>query len=258
MVKHRKAKKVVVKSSSGGAKISRMPTGIAGLDRLVDGGFMPGSAILVSGGPGVGKSIFCYQYVWEGLKNGEPCMFVSFEAPPDKVRKEAGDFGWDFAKYEKEGKLLILHVDPTKLAEIDISKYRDVTSTIIKDIQARAMRIKAKRIAIDPVSVFGLFLEGKAQVRRRTYEMVQKLIETGATIVMTCEHHESGTAQMFGVETYVADGLIILYYVNIGADVFGNIEIRKMRRTDHAQGLYPTKITNKGLEVGKETVSIIK
>jgi circadian clock protein KaiC len=242
-------KKAKVIKKFPGSKIDRMPTGIPGFDKLVEGGFVPSSAVLINGGPGVGKSIFCYQYIYEGLKNGEACMYVSFEESPEKIRNEAGDFGWDFAKYEKEGKLAIVHIDPTKLAEIDISKYRDVTSTIIKDIQARAIRMKAKRIAIDPISVFGLFLEGKSQIRRRTYEMVQKLAETGATILLTCEHHESEHAGAYGVESYVADGNLMLRAVSAGRVANRTLEVVKMRRTKINEGIHSVEITSNGMKV---------
>jgi len=245
MVKKAKTSKTAAKASS---KIDRVPTGIPGMDKLVEGGFVPGSTVLISGGPGVGKSILCYQYLWEGLKNGEACMYVSFEEPPDKIRREAGDFGWDFAKYEKEGKMAILHIDPTKLAEIDISKYRDVTSTIIKDVQAKALKMKIKRIAVDPISVFGLFLEGKAQVRRRTYEMAQKLMEVGATTMMTCEHHV-GTESSFGVESYVADGTMILRAISAGRVANRTIEVVKMRRTKIDEGIHGIEITSNGIKV---------
>ena len=45
--------------------VERIKTGIPGLDKLIQGGFVKGSAVLISGGTGAGKTIFCLQYLWE-------------------------------------------------------------------------------------------------------------------------------------------------------------------------------------------------
>jgi KaiC/GvpD/RAD55 family RecA-like ATPase len=49
---------------------SRVSTGIRGLDDLMGGGFQTGKTYLVSGEAGTGKSIFCMQYILDGLSNG--------------------------------------------------------------------------------------------------------------------------------------------------------------------------------------------
>ena len=256
---HKTSKQVIHNSAPTAKvekKIDRVSTGIPGLDRLIGGGLVKGSTILVSGGPGVGKSIFCYQYINHGLENGESCLFVSFESSPDKIRNEAGDFGWDFAKHEKTGKLAIMHIDPTQLAEIDLSKYRDVTATIIHDIKTHALKMKVTRIVVDPISVFNMFLEGKAQIRRRIYEMIKNLSETKATLLMSDERPE-GEQVGHGAESFVADGLLHLYYTGIGGEEGRHLEIRKLRRTKHQIGYFPFDISGNGLSVKKEGISVL-
>ncbi len=53
----------------------------------------------------------------------------------------------------------------------------------------------------------------------------------------------------FGVEEFVVDGVIIIKYVGIGGLDFGNLQIRKMRRTKHETGWYPMNITQKGIVI---------
>jgi hypothetical protein len=60
----------------------RVPTGILGLDSLIEGGFPQGRSILITGEPGTGKSIFALQFLAEGLKRNEKCIFVSADENP--------------------------------------------------------------------------------------------------------------------------------------------------------------------------------
>jgi len=72
----------------------------------------------------------------------------------------------------------------------------------------------------------------------------------GCTAILTSEIEEdSNRLSRFGVEEFVADGVIRLEYSSIGERRFGVIEIRKMRRTEHAHGTFDIQITQKGLEI---------
>ena len=80
----------------------------------------------------------------------------------------------------------------------------------------------------------------------------------GCTAILTSEIEEgSNRLSRFGVEEFVADGVIKLQFIGIGAQSFGNLQIRKMRRTEHRKGWFPMEITPKGIEIGKEEVSVL-
>ncbi len=65
-------------------KVERVSTGVDGLDELLKGGIPKKNTVLISGEAGAGKTTFCSQFLWEGLQNGENCMFVTFEEPPNR------------------------------------------------------------------------------------------------------------------------------------------------------------------------------
>jgi len=68
--------------------IERVKTGVPGLDRLIAGGFVKGSANLVSGGTGTGKTTFCVQFLLEGLRNNEPCVYLTMEEDPRDIKED--------------------------------------------------------------------------------------------------------------------------------------------------------------------------
>ena len=70
----------------------RLVTGVAEFDRVTGGGLVPGSAILVGGDPGIGKSTILLQ-VAGALAKTAPCAYISGEEAVDQVRMRAQRLG---------------------------------------------------------------------------------------------------------------------------------------------------------------------
>ena len=87
----------------------RVPTGIVGLDPLLEGGFPKGRSILITGEPGTGKTIFALQFLHEGIKRGEKGAFVTADESPMDVIEQAASLGWDFERYMQNQQLAILN-----------------------------------------------------------------------------------------------------------------------------------------------------
>src|SRR3989344_9039857 len=127
-------------------KTPRITSGIPGLDKLVEGGFKKNSINLVVGEPGSGKTIFAIQFLLEGCKKGEPGVYITFEEKKEKLYEDMGSFGWDLAKYEKQGKFRFLEYTPEQVKKVLVEGGGTVDAIITK--------IKAKRIVIDSVTSF--------------------------------------------------------------------------------------------------------
>jgi len=218
----------------------RIPSGIPGLDKLTEGGIIQGSTILVSGAAGTGKTIFCAQFLLEGLKRGETCMFITLEEKPEDIIGDVKRFGWDFQKYVSNGKLILDYKDPFQIT--------DITSPLLDKIQQH----KVERVAVDSTAVFELYYKEPAEIRKQLFKLLTGLKGTGATSVLTSElAEESKTLAKFGVEEFIVDAVILLHYLGIGEKNYGSIQIRKMRRTDHEKDVFPMQISNKGIIVKK-------
>ena len=227
--------------------LRRIPSGIPGLDRLIEGGFLQNSVNLITGSTGTGKSTLCLQFLWQGLKKGESGVYISLEQDPDEIKADALHFGWDFDKFIKKGLCNIKYHDPAQI--------NNIGAVLIDEIG----NLKAKRLVIDSTAVMGLTLDNLSQIRKRLLTIINTIKKIGCTAIIVSEIDEDSKAlSRFGVEEFVVDGVIVLYYIAIGKEGFGNIQVRKMRRTAHEHGLFPTKITKKGLDVGKESVMLIK
>src|SRR4029450_3869475 len=71
----------------------RIPTGVEERDRVCGGGVVPGSAILVGGDPGVGKSTLLLQVAAQAARRGARCAYISGEEAVEQVRSRAQRMG---------------------------------------------------------------------------------------------------------------------------------------------------------------------
>ena len=74
---------------------ARVSTGIAGLDEIMNQGFLPQRVYLVRGGPGSGKSTLGLHFLAAGASNGENALFITLGEPESQVRKNAERIGFD-------------------------------------------------------------------------------------------------------------------------------------------------------------------
>jgi KaiC/GvpD/RAD55 family RecA-like ATPase len=217
--------------------VARVSTGIAKLDSLLDGGLLQNTVTMVTGGTGTGKTIFCLQFLWEGLQKGEPCVYLSLEEDAEDIKADARQFGWDLDPYEKKGLFRIMFHDPFET---------DVSSVLVNQIEY----IKAKRLVVDYVSMLGLYMKDQATVRKQLGKLMKAVKNAGCTSLVTSEIMEDSKAlSRFGVEEFVVDGVIILNYLGIGEETNRSLQIRKMRRTAHGKDIYPFKIADKGIQL---------
>ena len=216
----------------------RVKTGVPGLDELLDGGIPRGSLVVLSGDPGSGKTIFSLQFLFTGAtKHDEKGVLVSLEEKPEQLIETASVFGWDFKKLVQEKKVVIQSFE-----FYDFDKLRD-------SIEDLVTRTKAKRLVIDPGVIFRLYFERELDARKRIVVLGKMLKQLGVTTIITNEATHGQTDGLFGLEEYVADGVILLYHKKLKNEFIRSIGVLKMRDTRIAEKLRPVRITSKGLEV---------
>jgi len=236
--------------------MDRVPTGIKGMDDLIEGGFPFGRSVLVSGACGTGKTILSMQYIYNGaVKYSEPGVYVTLDERPDLIRKDVERFGWDIPKLEEENMFSFVDGSIAKLG-IPSSEEFAMPSTgfdldkLLLEIMRIVKKTDAKRIVVDSVPALGFNFENSSDVRKAILKMSYMLMRTGVTSILTSEVQEGANKfGKYGVEEYVVDGVIVLHYMGIGTQSNRTLHIRKMRATKHSEDLHPIEISKKGIEV---------
>ena len=238
--------------------MERVPSGLNGLDALIEGGFPEGRTTLISGGCGTGKTIFCTQYLYNGaMKYKEPGIYVTLDERPELIRQDMLRFGWDIRKLEEEG---LLQIIDGSLAKVGIPSEEEFSmpatgfdiDKLLLEIMRTTKRIGAKRLVIDSIPALGMNFENDSEIRNAILKLSYLLMRIGITTLVTSEVSEGDNKfGKYGIEEYVVDGVIVLHYMGIGTRSNRTLHIRKMRATKHSEDLHPIEITPKGIMIKK-------
>lgn len=232
--------------------IKRVETGIPGMDEILHGGIPERNVVLLSGGPGTGKTIFSQQFLWNGLQMGEPGIYVALEEHPVQVRQNMAQFGWDVKPYEERGMFAMVDAFTAGIGKskeyekyivhdlTDIREFIDVLRQAIKDINA-------KRVVVDSVTT--LYINKPSLARSIILQLKRVLAGTGCTSIFVSQISvgERGFGGP-GVEHGV-DGIIRLDLDEIDGELKRSLIVWKMRGTSHSMRRHPFEITKKGITV---------
>ncbi len=130
--------------------LAKIPTGIAGLDDILEGGFPAGRTTLISDGPGTGKTMLGVEFLYKSALAGHAGILLLFEERADAIRRNVRSLGWDLAAMEKAGKLFILEARLPRDAVL--SGDFNITP-LLAIIEGKAKAIHADRIMIDAIDV---------------------------------------------------------------------------------------------------------
>jgi circadian clock protein KaiC len=225
----------------------RLGTGVQGLDSLLDGGYPPRSTVLVSGYPGTGKTLLTSHFLKDGVDNGSNGIYVSFEASKSEFYEQTSSFGFDFEKLEEKGVFRCLMAIPHRFF-VSPSTF-DIQNTV-QGIEEAKAAIDAERLVIDSVSALMVLFENAYQARKSLYILNSRLKEMGMASMFISEAGPKSEFSNFGVEEYIADGVIHLTLEEVQERKFQRfLRIVKMRKTAHRMEKYPFQIGPNGLEV---------
>lgn len=228
--------------------MDRTATGIDGFDEMITGGLPKNSLTLLTGTCGTGKTTFCAQFLYNGATRfGEKGVYISFEENPEIVKMDMKQFGMDFDTLEAERKVVFIKYDPYHIEDIfDI-------------IESNVRLIGAKRVCIDSISALGLYVRDIPELRRMIFNLGMTLRKLNCTSIITSEipPGSSGISR-FGVEEFISDSVIVLYYFKTETTFTRAITIWKMRATNHSKKIHPYEIGERGVVTYPQEEAVMK
>jgi KaiC/GvpD/RAD55 family RecA-like ATPase len=234
----------------------RVGTGIEGLDGLLQGGYPQGSVTLVSGTPGSGKTIVCFQYINTGINNKEKCLFFTSDERIQKLTNQAKKFGFDFEAAMKSGQLKIMYLDLEKSTvhkemetEIREGKYSRVVLDSLTPISEMPVWVVSRGSEIiptdDSMGSSPIPLDSIQATRMHVRRILSVLEEDDCTALVTSEITEgSRSLSRDSVSEFLVDGILVLD-LDPSMDR-RKLTVRKMRGTKHTLKPRDIEINSKG------------
>jgi len=217
--------------------MKQVPTGIPGMDHILDKGFTRPSTVLIAGTAGTGKTTFAIQSLFAAAKNNETCLYFSaISEPIAMLSGYMANFSfYDPSLYEDEN---LIYFDLSH--EIMKNKTYDLIDIIDENVEA----IHPDRIAIDPITTMDLPLSDSER-RQFYFDLFVGMKGWNSLVLVTGEFTEVGVAT--SPISYVADAIIYLSNELRKGCRVRYLDVLKMRGQDYASGKHVYRITSDGI-----------
>jgi circadian clock protein KaiC len=219
----------------------RIKSGISKLDSVMQGGLKEGSITLVDGGAGSGKTIFALQFLMEGLRAGENCLYITFEEKKEKLYDDMAALDWKFSDYEAKKQLTYLEYSPEQVKTLIEEGGGTIDQLVTKN--------KISRIVIDSITSFLLLYQDELTKKESALALFDLINKWGCTAVLTSQGVDSRYSTPATSLEFEADNIIILYHFKNKGKRHRALEVLKMRGTFHSNRTMRMEITRKGIGI---------
>ena len=233
---------------------SRVPFGIKNLDEMIDGGIPEGNQVIVAGGPGAGKTLLSFEYLYNNAKKGNISVLFSLEEESATIIDNAKSAFSDFKDIDELIKAGTLNIYGMESNTAYFSKDADTGSysftNWLSNLQTVIESKNATRVAIDSVSVLKIFIRDSFDYRNTTIQLINVLKNMKVTSLINTELETGDKNRMvFQPEFFIYDGIIAMYLMGEGNNMVQTLEVIKMRGTYHSFNTVPYEITSSGIRV---------
>jgi circadian clock protein KaiC len=222
-------------------------TGVSGLDDILGGGLTPHRLYLLEGMPGSGKTTLAFQFLLEGVRSGEPVLYVTLSETQEEIRAVAASHGWSLdgitvrelvpseQSLEPGEQYTVFHPSEVELT--------DTTKKIVDDVE----KLKPTRIVFDSLSELRLLAGNPLRYRRQILALKQFFAGRRCTVLLlddlTAAEHDLQVQS-------IAHGAILLEHT---MPAFGpprrRLSVTKYRGSDFRGGYHDYAIRRGGLDV---------
>ncbi len=229
--------------------VTRLSTGISGLDEMLYGGINHGSIVAMVGPPGSGKTLSSLQFLHASLHSGRTCLYISANSSENELVRHSRCYGWDFEPFIKSKQLMLMRIQPVQLTQSEGSMH--LVSDYLNKLPRVVKEIKMEVVVIDSITDFLLLCKSEIESRSRLLYLFQILKTNGSIALITVESDVNSDSTRHGVVEYLADGLIVLRRVQSTdlSEIVHVIQVAKMRWDKHMREIRQYDFTDKGIVV---------
>ena len=215
-------------------------SGVPDLDHLLKGGLDRGTATLIMGPAGCGKSTLAMQYVCAALERGERALFVSFDETRRNFFRRAGGLHIDLEQFGD--RFNFQQVDPAELSPGELSG-------MIRQQVADGVGV----VVLDSLSGYQNAMPEEQFLLLQMHELLTYLNQQGVlTILVLAQHGLVGTNMQSPVDlTYLSDNVLLLRYFEAAGELRRAISVLKKRTGGHEPSIREYRIDKLGIRVGE-------
>ena len=231
-------------------------TGITGLDYILRGGLPRDRVYLLEGDPGTGKTTAALQFLMQGVREGESCIYVTLSENADELSAVAASHGWKL-----DG------IDIFELTPADVRLGQDEQYTIfdpsevelsdtIRSVIDRVNQLNPQRVVIDSLAEFRLLAREPIRYRRQILALKQFFVGRHSTVLLLDDR--SGYQPDLQVQSISHGVLRLEQHISDYGPERRRIQITKLRGVRYRGGHHDVRIETGGLRVFPRVVAADK
>jgi circadian clock protein KaiC len=216
-------------------------TGSAALDSLLGGGLARGTATLLSGPAGIGKTTTCVQAMVAALKRGEKTAYFLFDERLPTLLQRSRSLGMDIQPFIDSGQLKVRAIDPAEMSPGEFS------GTVRQSVEEDG----AGMIVIDSLNAYLLSMPNEQHLILQMHELLTYLGQQGVvSLLILGQHGILGDIRSDIDLSYLADAVMHLRFFEAHGEVRQAISVIKTRTSRHERTIREFRINDGGLSLG--------
>jgi circadian clock protein KaiC len=168
-------------------------TGIAGLDDILCGGLPKNCLYLIDGNPGVGKTTLALQFLLEGVRLKERCLYVTLSETKAELEAVALSHGWDLKGIDIIELSMVEQAITGKGQNTMFQSAEVELNQLGKLLLEETDRVHPARIVLDSLSEMRLLAQNPLRYRRRILTFKQRFAERNSTVLLLDDRSAVGT-----------------------------------------------------------------
>ncbi len=221
--------------------LSRAATGCQGMDELLAGGLPADRLHVISGPPGSGKTTFAAQFITEGARRGEECVYVTMHETQSELVQDMSGFDFGFEKAIRSSNTTFLDLTEES-ARQSLTKYGSAGG-LRNRLPALLEGQKADRAVIDSTMLLDHFVDNP---EGELTDFITRLKDIDTTILLISEMTDPSA---YSAEHYLAHGVVFFHNYLEGGGMTRAVQLIKMRGTPIDSDMKPIEFTDRGVQI---------
>jgi circadian clock protein KaiC len=235
--------RLVAAEHRGSSSRERLPSGLAGLDKLIGGGLERGTSTLIQGAAGTGKSTISAMFCTRAAERGERSALFIFDESPNTLFSRLEGLNIPLKKHVDAGLVKVQPVDPGELSP----------GEFVHAIRRAVEQHHAKIVVIDSLNGYLNSMPDEKFLIIQLHEVLTYLGQHGvASMLVTAQHGLMGAQMTAPVDaSYLADAVVLLRYFEAEGEVRQAISVVKMRGGEHERTIREFTMKGGRINIGE-------
>ena len=219
-----------------------LATGSAELDKLLGGGIVRGTNILLMGPSGVGKTTTAIRCILSALERGQSCAYFLFDEGLTTLLGRAESMSMSLQPFIDNGQLTIRQIDPAEVSPGEFSSW----------VRRAVMEDGATFVVIDSLNAYLQAMPGEKYLLLQMHELLNYLNQLGvATLLVLGQHGLVGDMRTDVDLSYLSDTILLFRFFEAKGEILTALSVVKSRASAHERTIREFRLGPSGVRVGE-------